>query len=123
MSGLCGGPIELRHFAKYVALTRAFWSAIMGGVRGVWPPKARLRRRASFSAGAYAAAQGDRCVHIVPVVALTLVLLSLPTLAAVVFGARAQVWLPAARHWMNNHSWIVNEVVRGIFVALSVSNI
>jgi hypothetical protein len=77
----------------------------------------------SFSVGTYVAAQGDRWVHIVPFVALTLLLLSLPALAAAVFGVRAQVWLPAARHWMNNHSWIVNEVVLGIFVALSVSNI
>lgn len=77
----------------------------------------------SVSVGAYVAAQGDRWVDIIPFVVLTLLFLSLPALVATAFGERAQVWLPAARHWMNSHSWIVNEVVLGIFVVLSLSNV
>jgi hypothetical protein len=77
----------------------------------------------SFSVGAYVAAQGDRWVNILPFVMLTLLFVSLPALIAVAFGARAQVWLPATRLWMNSHAWIVNEVVLGIFVMLSVSNV
>jgi hypothetical protein len=77
----------------------------------------------SFSVGAYVAAQGDRWADILPFVMLTLLFLSLPALISIAFGARAQVWLPATRQWMNSHAWIVNEVVLGIFVALSVSNV
>ena len=77
----------------------------------------------AFSVGAYVAARGDNWVHILPFVALTLLLLSLPALTATAFGARARVWLPAARRWMFNHSWIVNEVVLGIFAAIALSNV
>ena len=77
----------------------------------------------SLSVGAYVAANGDRWVSVLPFVALTLFFLAIPGLVALSFGDKAQVWLPNTRRWMNNHAWIVTEVVLGIFVVLSISNI
>jgi len=44
-------------------------------------------------------------------VLLTLLLLALPALLLVLFGHRAQEFLPKARDWMNTHSWVANEIV------------
>lgn len=77
----------------------------------------------SFSVGSYVAAEGDGWIHILPFVLLTLAFLAAPALAVAAFGARARVWLPRARDWMNSHSWIVSEVVLGLFVLLSLLNV
>lgn len=76
----------------------------------------------SLSVGAYVATNGDRWVSVLPFVVLTLLFLAIPGLVALSFGEKAQLWLPNTRRWMNNHAWVVTEVVLGIFVALSLSN-
>jgi hypothetical protein len=38
-------------------------------------------------------------------------------------GERGQELLPKVRDWMNTNSWIVNEIVIGIFILLTISNI
>lgn len=77
----------------------------------------------SVAIGGALAAHGDPWWHALPFIALTLLLLALPSLLLLAFGSRAQAFLPKARDWMNQNSWIVNELVLLLFVALTVSNL
>ena len=77
----------------------------------------------SWAMGSYVSAAGDQWWHVLPFVALTLFLIGLPAILIVLFGRRAQAFLPKARDWMNNNSWIVSEIVIGIFIVLTVSDL
>jgi Sap, sulfolipid-1-addressing protein len=77
----------------------------------------------SITVGAYLSNQGDPWTHSIPFIVLTLLFLSLPALLLLALGARAKVLLPKARNWMNTNSWIVSELVIGLFIALSINNI
>jgi hypothetical protein len=77
----------------------------------------------SISVGAYLAAQGDPWWYYLVFLAVTLLFLALPALLVVVMGARAEAFLPKARDWMNENSWIVNELVLLLFVGLVIGNI
>jgi threonine/homoserine/homoserine lactone efflux protein len=77
----------------------------------------------SVAVGGTVAARGDPWWHVLPFVALTLLLLSLPMLTLLVLGKRGQEILPKAREWMTDNSWIVNEIVLLLFVALTISDI
>ena len=73
--------------------------------------------------GAFLAGAGDPLWHLLPFLFLTLLLLSLPALLVVTLGERAQEFLPKVRDWMNTNSWIVNEAVIGLFVAMTIGNL
>jgi small neutral amino acid transporter SnatA (MarC family) len=77
----------------------------------------------SFAVGSYLAAHGDPWWHLLPFLALTLFFLALPSLMLVVFGERAQRFMPKARQWMNDNSWVVNEIVLALFIALTINSI
>jgi hypothetical protein len=77
----------------------------------------------SFAVGTYLASQGDPWWHYLPFVLLTLLLLALPALAIIAFGERGQAFLPKARDWMNANSWIINEIVIGLFVVLTINSL
>ncbi|MCD6014400.1 MAG: hypothetical protein K0R88_484 [Solirubrobacterales bacterium] len=77
----------------------------------------------SFAVGSYLAAHGDPWWHLLPFLALTLFFLALPSLMLVAFGDRAQRFMPEARQWMNDNSWVINELVLALFIALTISNI
>jgi hypothetical protein len=77
----------------------------------------------SVAVGSYLAGHDDPWWHLLPFLALTLFLLALPSLMLVVFGERAQRFMPKARQWMNDNSWVVNELVIGLFIALTISDI
>jgi hypothetical protein len=77
----------------------------------------------SWAAGSYLAAQGDAWWHYLPFVLLTLLLLALPAILILVLGQRAQAFLPKARDWMNANSWIVNEIVIGLFIAITADSL
>ena len=77
----------------------------------------------SFAVGSYLAGHDDPWWHLLPFLALTVFLLALPALTLLVFGERAQHFLPKARQWMNDNSWVVNEIVLGLFIALTISDI
>jgi hypothetical protein len=77
----------------------------------------------SVAVGAYLAGHGDPWWHYVPFIGLTLFFLAVPALTLVVFGERAQRFLPRARQWMNDNSWVVNEIVIGLFIVLTISNL
>jgi hypothetical protein len=61
--------------------------------------------------------------HLLPFVAVTVLLLALPLLALLAFGQRALRVLPRIRDWANAHSWVVNEGVILIFVVIVGSSL
>jgi hypothetical protein len=77
----------------------------------------------SISVGLYVARHGESWWHVLPFVALTLLLLALPALGVGLLGRRADVVLPKIRDWMNQHSWIVSEVVLVIFAVIIVNSL
>jgi hypothetical protein len=77
----------------------------------------------SFAVGGALAAGGDPWFHCLPFVALTLLLLALPSLLLLAFRGRAQTFLPLARDWMNTNSWVVNEIVIVFFIVITINSI
>ena len=77
----------------------------------------------SVAVGTSVAARDDAWWHVLPFVGLTLLLLALPALVLLAFGARAQAFLPKARDWMTTNAWIVNEVVLAFFVIVVLDDL
>jgi threonine/homoserine/homoserine lactone efflux protein len=77
----------------------------------------------SFAVGTTLAARGDPWFYCLPFVALTLLLLALPSLLLLAFRGRAQTFLPLARDWMNTNSWVVNEIVIVFFIVITINSI
>jgi hypothetical protein len=77
----------------------------------------------SVTAGLHVARQEDAWWACLPFVALTLLLLGSPALAVAVLGSRAHAAIPKVRDWMNDNSWVVNEVVLAFFVVIEVSSL
>jgi hypothetical protein len=77
----------------------------------------------SIALGSYLASQGDPWWHFLPFLFLTLLILALPAILLLVFGARAQAFLPKARQWMNDNSWVVSELVIALFIAITINSI
>ncbi len=77
----------------------------------------------SVAVGSYLAGHGDPWWHSLPFIGLTLLFLALPSLVVVMFGRRAREFLPKARDWMNDNSWVVNEVVIVFFIGITASNL
>jgi len=77
----------------------------------------------SFAVGSYLSSHGDPWWHFLPFLGLTLLLLASPAIAALAFGKRAQAFLPKARDWMNDNSWVVSEVVIVFFIALTANSL
>ena len=53
-----------------------------------------------------------------PFLAATVLVAALPVLFYLLFRRRAQRLMPKVRDWMNSHSWVVNIIVCGVFIAL-----
>jgi thiol:disulfide interchange protein len=77
----------------------------------------------SFAVGGYLASHGDPWWHYLPFVLLTVLLLALPAILIFAFGERAQAFLPKARDWMNTNSWIVSELVIGLFIVITANSL
>jgi hypothetical protein len=77
----------------------------------------------SISVGSFLSAHGDPLWHYLGFLGLTLLFLALPGLLILILGRRAEAFLPKVRDWMNENSWIVNELVLLLFVAIVISNI
>jgi hypothetical protein len=75
----------------------------------------------SVAVGSFLANEGSPWSHTLGFVALTLLLLALPLLTLVIFGARAEAALPKVRDWMNDNSWVVSEIVIGLFIVLTLT--
>ena len=77
----------------------------------------------SVAVGSYLAAHGDPWWHIFPFIGLTLLILATPALLLLIFRKRAEAFMPKARQWMNDNSWVVNELVLLLFVGLTIDNL
>jgi threonine/homoserine/homoserine lactone efflux protein len=77
----------------------------------------------SVAVGGSVARHGDSWWGVLPFVLLTLLFLAIPSLLLVLLGQRGQTLLPKVRDWMNNNSWIVSEVVIGLFVVITASSL
>ena len=58
-----------------------------------------------------------------PFVLLTLLFIALPSLLVVALGQRGKTLLPKVRDWMNKSSWIVSEIVIGLFIIITASSL
>jgi hypothetical protein len=74
----------------------------------------------SVSAGSHVANDGGAWADGVPFIALTLLLLALPSLLVVLLGQRAKAVLPKVRDWMDTNSWVVSEIVIVFFIVLTI---
>ncbi|RZV12119.1 Sap-like sulfolipid-1-addressing protein [Natrinema hispanicum] len=77
----------------------------------------------SVAVGSYLAASDASLLDAIPFILCTLLVLALPSLTLVVFSERAETFLPKARNWMDANSWIVNELVILLFIAMSLNNL
>lgn len=77
----------------------------------------------SVAVGSYLSTQGDPWWHALPFVALTLLFLATPALIVLMLGERGQKLLPKVRDWMNDNSWVVNEIVIVFFIAITASSL
>jgi Sap, sulfolipid-1-addressing protein len=77
----------------------------------------------SFAVGSYLSSHGDPWWHLLPFLFLTLLFLALPGILILAFGRRAEAFMPKARDWMNANSWVVNEIVIALFIAITANSI
>jgi hypothetical protein len=77
----------------------------------------------SITVGATIAREGDPWWHALGFVAVTLLLLAIPSILVVLLGARAKVLLPKVRDWMNANSWIISELVILLFIGLTINSL
>jgi hypothetical protein len=77
----------------------------------------------AWAVGTYLAAHDDPWWHYLPFVLLTLLFLALPTILILLFGQRAQAFMPKVRDWMNTNSWVVSEVVIVFFIAIAANSL
>jgi len=57
-------------------------------------------------------------VAALPVIVSTVLVAALPLLLYLLFHRRAQRLVPKVRDWMNTHSWLLNIITCGVFIAL-----
>lgn len=77
----------------------------------------------SFAVGGAVARNGDPWWDLLPFVAVVLLFVAAPALLLVFLGQRGQRLLPKIRDWMNDNSWIVSEIVIGLFVVLTANSL
>jgi threonine/homoserine/homoserine lactone efflux protein len=77
----------------------------------------------SFAVGGSVARNGDPWWQVLPFVAMVLLFVGAPALLLVFLGERGQRLLPKVRDWMNDNSWIVSEIVIGLFVILTANSL
>lgn len=71
-----------------------------------------------LSVGRYLVKNGLGYLNAIPFITLTLLLVSLPLLAYLLLGSRAESILPQVRDWMNDNSWLINIAVYLFFIYL-----
>jgi threonine/homoserine/homoserine lactone efflux protein len=77
----------------------------------------------SIAVGGSVANNGDPWWQVLPFVVLTLLFLALPSLLLIILGEKAEKVLPKVRDWMNDNSWVVSEIVIGLFVVITASSL
>jgi Sap, sulfolipid-1-addressing protein len=77
----------------------------------------------AFAVGSYLASHGEPWWDLLPFLALTLLFLGLPAILLLLFGQRAQAFMPKARDWMNTNSWVVSEIVIALFIVITANSL
>jgi membrane protease YdiL (CAAX protease family) len=77
----------------------------------------------SVAVGSYLKAHHEQWVDALPFIGLTLLFLATPALMVLALGQRAKTLLPKVRDWMNDNSWVVNEVVIVFFIVITATNL
>jgi len=77
----------------------------------------------SIAVGSTVARNDDAWWAILPFVFTTLLFLALPSLFLLIVGERAQKALPKVRDWMNDNSWVISEIVFGLFIVLTANSL
>ena len=77
----------------------------------------------TVSVGASISRDGHPWAYTLPFVILTGLLVGFPLLLVLVMGRRAEILVPKVRDWMNDNSWVVNEVVLVFFVAMTLNSL
>jgi hypothetical protein len=77
----------------------------------------------SVAVGAYLSNHGDPWWHVLPFLALTLLLLGLPAILVLALGQRGQTLLPKVRDWMKDNSWVISEIVIVFFILITASSL
>ncbi|HVP03004.1 MAG TPA: GAP family protein [Solirubrobacteraceae bacterium] len=77
----------------------------------------------SIAVGSTVARNDDAWWAILPFVVTTLLFLALPSLFLLIVGERAQKALPKVRDWMNDNSWVISEIVFGLFIVLTANSL
>jgi len=77
----------------------------------------------SIAVGGSVAGHGGPWWQVLPFVLLTLLFLALPALFVLLLGDKGKQLLPKVRDWMNDNSWIVSEIVIGLFVVITASSL
>jgi threonine/homoserine/homoserine lactone efflux protein len=77
----------------------------------------------SIAVGGSVARHHDPWWEVLPFVLLTLLFLALPSLFVLLLGEKGKQLLPKVRDWMNDNSWIVSEIVIGLFVVITASSL
>jgi threonine/homoserine/homoserine lactone efflux protein len=73
-----------------------------------------------LTAGQYLAKHKLNFYHMTPFLALTLFIAAIPALAFLLFKKHAERVMPGIEDWLDSHGWIVNEVVLGFFILLTL---
>jgi threonine/homoserine/homoserine lactone efflux protein len=73
--------------------------------------------------GSHLARDGGPWWYCLPFVFLTLFFEAVPALMVLLLGKRAEVVLPKVRDWMTSNSWIISEVVIGLFIAIEIKSL
>ena len=76
-----------------------------------------------ITVGSSVAQNSEPWWHLLPFVGLTVLLLALPLIALSVLGSRAHALLPKIRDWMNENSWVINEIVIAFFLVITITNL
>jgi len=76
-----------------------------------------------MTVGAYVARHGAPWWHTLPFVLLTTLLAGAPAIILLLLGTRASVILPRMRDWIDRNSWIVNEILIGFFLVMTISGL
>lgn len=73
---------------------------------------------AMLTVGINLASNSNGAIQLLPFIALTAFIASLPLLAYLLMGKRAKVAMPKVREWMEGNSWVVSIVAYFVFIGL-----
>ncbi len=76
-----------------------------------------------ITVGAYVAHHGSPWWHTLLFVLITTLLVGIPLIVLLLLGKRANIVLPRIGDWIDTNSWIVNEIVIGFFLVMTVSGL